>query len=159
MAGFGRCATWLAALAGAASLLGGAASAGQSSSLGPLFMTPAKSQQVVVQALPLVQQRGRHDPLAQVALSQQLFAATPAVLSYAGYSTNAARRVDLGLQYYRQGLVLAPGPVPATEASGGLADMAAVRQMLDGLSRPCALGCLQALTPKLWVEQGATPTL
>jgi hypothetical protein len=126
--------------AGVIGVLGAASAQAEPS----LFMSPAAAGQVILRVAPAADKHGGPMAPAVLGLGQPQIGLRPEVLAYTGVSTEGAVRLRLADAFYRQGLVIAPGPGGAaqTAATPGLLDRVALRLMSGSSVQTCGFACI-----------------
>ena len=147
----------IVAVAGLALVLG----AGSASAAESVFMSEPLAKQLVREAAPASDLRTGPGAPALLGLGQPELGVRPEVLALSGASKGDEQRIRLSDAFYRQGLVIAPGPVGAArgEGSEGLVDLVASRMLTGAAVRPCAFACIGALAGSGWLEAAPRPAL
>lgn len=151
----------LAVLLGALAASGVAEAADAPSALGPLFMAPAKADRLIQAATARADPRRTPEAMPVLGLGQPQLGVRPEVLAYTGAEPGAAARARLADAFYRQGLVVAPGPAAASQAGAApaLIDLAALHALLGRPARACSFACIGADSLGNWLEQAPRPQL
>lgn len=123
-----------------------------------LFMAPAKAAQLMLQAAPASDLRSGPAAPAVIGLGQPELGVRPEVLAYTGASTGDEIRLRLSDAFYRQGLVIAPGPAGAAQAEGA-PDLIALRLLTGVAHRTCVFACIGATGLGDWLEAAPKPLL
>ncbi len=149
------------AILAALGLIGALGAAGAASAEPTLFMAPAKASQVVLQLAPAANLRSGPEAPAVLGLGQPQIGMRPEVLAYTGVSTEGAVRLRLADAFYRQGLVIAPGPGGAAQTAGApsLLDRVALRLLSGSAQQACGFACIGAGDLGNFFEQAPQPLL
>jgi|WetSurMetagenome_2_1015567.scaffolds.fasta_scaffold146563_2 hypothetical protein len=138
--------TRLGGILAMAGMIGGLCAANAASAEPTVFMALAKADQVILQVAPTADPRVSPTAPAVLGLGQPRIGLRPEVLAYTGVSTEGATRLRLADAFYRQGLVIAPGPGGAaqTPSTVGLLDRVALHLLSGAPQRTCGFACIGA---------------